>query len=133
MKFPNKTVIIQFIKFGLVGVSNTFVSLAVYYLFLWVNQDLYLLGNVAGWVISVANAFFWNNKYVFTSGNAGWKSTLMKLGKTYLSYGITFVLSTVLLYLEVDIFCWSAVISPIINLLITIPLNFFLNKFWAFR
>ena len=57
----------------------------------------------------------------------------MKLGKTYLSYGITFVLSTVLLYLEVDIFCWSAVISPIINLMITIPLNFFLNKFWAFR
>lgn len=28
----------QFIKFGLVGVSNTAVSMAVYYIFLWISQ-----------------------------------------------------------------------------------------------
>ena len=27
----------QFIKFGLVGVSNTAVSMAVYYIFLWIS------------------------------------------------------------------------------------------------
>lgn len=133
MKQWNRENLLQFLKFGIVGVSNTLVSLAVYYLFLWVNPALYLVGNVAGWVISVANAFYWNHKYVFRSGNEGVSTTLKKLGKTYLTYGATFLLSTGLLYLEVDVLRWSAVISPVVNLLITIPLNFLLNKFWAFR
>lgn len=133
MNLPEKASVIQFIKFGLVGVSNTAISLLVYYIVLWVNPAWYLAGNVAGWIISVANAYFWNNKYVFTGGKTGWRTTLRKLGRTYLSYGATFLLSTALLYLEVDVLHWSAVVSPIINLLVTIPLNFLLNKFWAFR
>lgn len=133
MKQWNRENLLQFLKFGIVGVSNTLVSLAVYYLFLWVNPALYLVGNVAGWVVSVANAFYWNHKYVFRSENEGVSATIKKLGKTYLTYGTTFLLSTSLLYLEVDVLDWSAVISPVVNLLITIPLNFLLNKFWAFR
>lgn len=133
MKLPNMRPWIQFIKFGLVGVSNTAISLVVYYIFLWIDRDLYLAGNIVGWVASVANAFFWNNKYVFTSESSGWKAGIKKIGKTYLSYGATFVLSTILLYLEVEILSWSAAVSPLINLFITIPLNFLLNKFWAFR
>lgn len=133
MKQEKWKTLIQFIKFGLVGVSNTAISLAVYYLFLWINEDWYLAGNVVGWVVSVANAFFWNERYVFTQKDQSFANILKRIGKTYLSYGATFLLSTALLYLEVDVWQWSAVISPIVNLLITIPLNFLLNKFWAFR
>lgn len=128
-----KQSLLQFIKFGIVGVSNTLISLMVYYIVLWFNADWYLAGNVAGWVISVANAFFWNERYVFVQQQRDFRSTLKRIGKTYLSYGATFVLSTVLLYLEVDMWHWSAVIAPVVNLMITIPLNFLLNKFWAFK
>ena len=120
-------------KFGIVGVSNTAISLIVYYIIYWINPEWYMIGNVAGWVISVANAFFWNNKYVFKSQSEGVKQLLKRIGKTYLSYGATFVMSTVFLYVEVDILHWSAVICPIINLVLTIPLNFLLNKFWTFH
>lgn len=133
MKAPSKQSFFQFIKFGVVGVSNTAVSLAIYYLVLWIAPRLYLFGNVLGWVVSVVNAFFWNNKYVFQSQTSDLTALLKKLGKTYLSYGVTFLLSTGLLYLEVAILGWSAVVSPILNLLITIPLNFLLNKFWTFH
>ena len=133
MNQQQKQTVIQFIKFGIVGVSNTLISLAVYYLVLWINADWYLLGNVAGWIVSVANAFFWNERYVFIQQWHGFGAMLKRIGKTYLSYGATFLLSTVLLYLEVDLWHWSAVISPVINLLITIPLNFLLNKFWTFK
>ena len=125
--------IVQFLKFGLVGISNTAVSLAVYYLFLWIDDSLYLWGNVVGWVVSVANAFYWNNKYVFAQHCEGFAPLMKRLLRTYLSYGATFLLSTALLYLEVDMLGWSAVFSPVINLLVTIPLNFLLNKFWAFQ
>ena len=129
----NKKNIIQFLKFGIVGVSNTVISLAVYYLVIYINKDLYLMGSIAGWIISVGNAFFWNERYVFKQKNGNFKITLKRLGKTYLCYGITFLLSTIMLYLEVDVWNWSEMISPLFNLLITIPLNFFMNKFWTFK
>lgn len=132
-RMKNTKTVLQFFKFSIVGLSNTFVSLAIYYIFLWVNKDFYLIGNIVGWTISVINAFYWNNKYVFENSLNGFLQTIRKIGKTYLSYGATFVLSTILLYFEVDLWRWSSVISPVINLLITIPLNFLLNKFWAFH
>lgn len=121
----------QFIKFGIVGISNTVISLAVYYLFLWISHSLYLVGSIAGFIVSVANSFYWNNKYVFeTKGQANWFHRLLK---TYVAYGGTAILATVLLWLEVDIMHWSDVLMPIVNLLITIPLNYIVNKLWAFK
>ena len=129
----NKTTVFQFVKFGIVGVSNTAISLIVYYIIYWINPEWYMIGNIAGWVISVSNAFFWNNRYVFKSQSEGMRQLLNRIGKTYLSYGATFLMSTAFLYVEIDILHWSAVICPIINLVLTIPLNFLLNKFWTFH
>ena len=55
-KYPGT--FMQFIKFGLVGISNTAISLAVYYIFLWINHSLYLVGSIVGFIVSVANSFF---------------------------------------------------------------------------
>ena len=128
-----KQLVLQFIKFGLVGVSNTLVSWACYYLFLWINEDLYLVGSVVGTVVSIANAFFWNDKYVFQSAESDRKNKLKRLGKTYVSYGGTSLLGMMLLWLEVHILGLSKVWAPPVNLVVTIPLNFLINKFWTFR
>lgn len=128
-----KTLILQFLKFGLVGVSNTLVSWACYYLFLWIDENLYIVGSVIGTVVSIANAFFWNDRFVFKGGRNDWKSKLKRLGKTYVSYGFTSILSTVLLWAEVQFFGIGKGIAPVINLLITVPLNFLINKCWTFR
>lgn len=130
-----KKLIIQFIKFGLVGVSNTLISLLVYYILVYFKCN-YIIANTLGFIISVLNAYYWNNKYVFKQNkeveNAP-KSKWKKLLKVYASYGVTFLLSTFLLYVMVDCLHVSEYIAPIINLCITIPLNFIFNKFWAFK
>ena len=126
------TSIRQFIKFGLVGVSNTLVSWICYYFFLWIDESLYLIGGIVGTVLSIANAFFWNDRFVFKNGNNDWRSKLKRLGKTYISYGGTSLLGMVLLWVEVNIFNISKVIAPPINLAITVPLNFLFNKYWTF-
>lgn len=128
-----KNTLIQFIKFGLVGVSNTVVSMVCYYLFLWIDPALYLLGSFVGTVVSIANAFFWNDRFVFAGGSKDVKSTLRRLGKTYISYGGTSLLSIVMLWVEVNLFSVNKSLAPIVNLLITIPLNFVINKLWTFR
>lgn len=123
----------QFFKFGLVGVSNTAVSLGVYYLVLWMNPELYMLGSVLGTILSIFNAFIWNDLFVFTGNPKDFKSVMKRLGKTYISYGGTSALSTALLWVEVELLFVSELYAPIINLVITIPLNYLINKFWTFK
>lgn len=123
----------QFIKFGVVGLSNTAVSMGIYYIFLWISEDLYMVGSILGTILSIANAFIWNDLFVFTGNPKDMKSVLNRLVRTYISYGGTSILSNVLLWAEVTFFAVSKLIAPVVNLLITIPLNFMINKFWTFK
>lgn len=134
MKWIDRTnrlaVLLQFVKFGIVGLSNTLISTGVYYVFIWIDPKFYFAGNVAGWIVSVANGFFWNNRFVFRDSEFTWQKKLLR---TYLAYGGSLILGSVLLVLQVRLLGISEWLAPWINLVITIPLNFLLNKFWAFK
>ncbi len=130
----------QLIGFGLVGVLNTTIGLVIYYLFIWINTDWYILGNLVGFVVSTFNAYIWNSKFVFNDKKKvdnlpkkRLRDSKSEILKTYLSYATTLCLSTFLLYIWVDIFNISAIIAPIINLFLTIPLNFLMNKYWVYK
>lgn len=123
----------QFVKFGLVGLSNTVISYVVYVVLICMGA-VYLLANVGSFVVSVLNAYYWNNKYVFVENEREQRSHLKTLIKTFITYGSTMlVLNSVLLILWIDILHIEPLIAPIINLVITIPLNFIINKVWAFK
>lgn len=127
-RLTGKNSFIQFIKFGLVGISNTIVGFGVYYLLYYCGVH-YLISNILSWLISVFNAFYWNNKYVFQAGSSWWKTLL----RTYISYGASLIISTMMMYVLVALIHISPVIAPVICLVVTIPMNFILNKFWAFK
>ncbi len=119
----------QFIKFCLVGVSNTAISLGIYYIFVAVNRDFYIVGNIVGFVVSVLNSYFWNSRFVFKKRDEKGKTII----KTFVAYSTNLIIGTLMLYLLVDVLNISAFIAPLINLLITIPLNYFLNKKWVMK
>ena len=133
--------LVQFIKFGIVGLSNTLISYVIYAVSLLLFQrfaifgaNAYLVSQVLAFVISVAWSFYWNNKYVFTQNEGETRSIWRALLKTYISYSFTgLFLNTLLLILWVQMLHISEFIAPIINLLVSVPLNFIINKFWAFR
>ncbi len=123
----------QFVKFGLVGVSNTLISYVVYLVGVFVGMH-YLVASILGFIISVVNAFFWNNRYVFKTEEGEQRNILESFCKTVLSYaGTGLVLNNILLVIQIDFLSWPETMAPLVNLLITIPLNFLLNKLWAFR
>lgn len=131
----------QFIKFGIVGVSNTLISYVLYVVslllfqkFNWFGKLDYLVAQAVAFVLSVLWSFYWNNKMVFKI-EEGQKRNLWKaLLKTYVSYSFTgLFLNSALLVLWVDILHVSEFVAPIINLLVSVPLNFLINKFWAFK
>ena len=133
--------LMQFVKFGIVGLSNTIISYVIYAVSLLLFQrfaifgtNAYLVSQVLAFVISVAWSFYWNNKYVFTQNEGETRSIWRALLKTYISYSFTgLFLNTLLLILWVQMLHISEFIAPIINLLVSVPLNFIINKFWAFR
>lgn len=123
-----RDVIVQFIKFSIVGISNTVLGLGVYYILLFFSVH-YLIANIISGIVSIFNAYYWNNRYVFSGSNA-WIKTLMR---TYLSYGMSFLLTTILLWIFVEKCLVSQLVAPILTLFITTPLNFLMNKFWTFK
>lgn len=119
----------QFVKFCLVGLSNTAISLAVYYIFVLINPRLYLVGNAAGFVVSVLNSYFWNSRFVFKKEDEKAKTIV----KTFVAYGSNLLIGSVLLWLFVDVCHLSELIAPLLQLVVTIPLNYVLNKFWVMK
>jgi putative flippase GtrA len=128
-----KETITQFMKFGIVGLSNTIISYAIYSLLVYFNLH-YIFASIIAFIVSVLNSFFWNNKYVFKKGHEQKRNVLHSLLKTYLSYAFTgLVLQNLLLFVFIDIMHISKYIAPLFGLTITVPLNFILNKLWAFK
>lgn len=132
---------LQFVKFALVGVTNTAVNYIIYVGALLGLQALhilpqadYLVATGVGFVLSVLWSYYWNDKYVFGRREGEERSLWRSLLKTYASYAFTgLVLNSLLSVFWVEVLHWSKLVSPIINLLISVPLNFVLNKFWAFK
>lgn len=147
----------QFIRFGLVGVSNTLVSYVAYALTFKLT-DNYFLANVLSWLISVLNAYLWQNLFVFREDTGAQKRIWWKvLVKTYLAYAFTgLFLNNVLLWLWVDVIDisrfaagfiafladyglkmsgreFAGYVGPFLNMVFVIPINFVMNKFWAYR
>lgn len=126
---PKTEALIQLVKFCAVGVLNTAVNYAVYALMVLAGV-YYIAGSLIAFAVSTANAYFWNDRFVFKSSGRRWRGIL----KTYCSYALTGIfLNNALLYLLVDICGISELLSPLLVLVVTIPCNFLLNKFWTFR
>lgn len=119
----------QFFAFSAVGVANTLISLLVYYLFISLGVP-YLVANALGFVAGVLNAYFWNSRCVFKAPEARKSFIFLKMS---VAYGATFLLSCLLMYVMIERMGISDLLAPILNLFVTTPANFFLNKCWAFK
>ena len=121
------------------GLSNTIISYVIYVVSLLIMQKYqmlpktdYLVAQFFGFVLSVLWSFYWNRRFVFKEGaeKVSWPVALLK---TYASYAFTgILLNSILSFLWVEYLHIPKLIAPVINLLVSVPLNFILNKFWAF-
>ena len=148
--------LIQFIKFGLVGVSNTAISYGIemlcYYVlfkntkFIGILNLLALLGistdgnnvkivitTIIAFVVSVSNSYFWNNRYVFGSGKKSFSEHFKTYFKTFACYGITGLILSPIIKILLTKISVPFFIASLGALVITVPLNFVMNKFWAFK
>lgn len=125
--------VIQFLKFSIVGLSNTIVSYLVYAALLFFGVN-YIVANIVSYFAGVINSFYWNNKYVFDNERSDLSSLISSFSKLLASSGFTgLIINNILLYFWVSVLGISSILGPLLNLFVTYPLNYILSKYWAFK
>ncbi|MCF0181911.1 MAG: GtrA family protein [Muribaculaceae bacterium] len=60
---------IQLLKYGVIGMSNTLITLIAFYVLNTLCGMPYGAANVIGYVLGVLNSFYWNRQWVFKTKN----------------------------------------------------------------
>jgi putative flippase GtrA len=128
-----KEKIIPLIRYLAIAFFDTVLSYSVYGLLLFFKAH-YLVGSVCGFTVSTTSAFFLNTTFVFTPKGEKPQYTLTGLIKTFCTYGFTGVITyNILLIIWIELFHVPKMIAPILSTSFNFPINFCLNKYWAFK
>lgn len=134
-----KKTFFQFVRFCIVGFSNTFFSYGVYVLVLVFMRDYnrswdYFIANIVSFLIGTLWAFFWGTKFVFRVRHRNIQEAARALLKSYTVYGMTgLLLCNVLSWIWIAKLEISRYLAPLLNLMVSVPINYFLNRFWTFK
>jgi len=124
-----RPVVVQFVKFGIVGISNTLITFAVYTLLLKVFGVWYLAASAIGFIVGAVNGFLLNRAWTFR-GHVGDSFTPVRWGIVQ-SSGLA--LNEGLLYLWVDGLGINKLIAQALAIVIVTTVTFFVNRAWTFR
>lgn len=131
--------LIQFIKFGLVGVMNTAVDFLVFALLTWLGLQ-YLLAQVFSYSAGTVNSYVVNKLWTFgAKGTAGGEQQqTVKVDKgEFARFALvnigTLLLSIALLYVLKTRLGFHPLVAKIGVTAVTVVVNYIGSKLWVFR
>ncbi len=113
----------EFWKFNIVGIVNTINYYILYLLFKEVFQMNYMTAHLLGFFISMIGSFYLNSYFTYRT-----KPTLKKFLQFPLTYVVNILVSTLAIYILVQLLSIHDNIAPIIATIIAIPFTFLLSK-----
>jgi putative flippase GtrA len=122
-------VVVQFVKFGIVGVSNTLLTFAVYTLLLKGFGVWYLAASAVGFVVGATNGFLLNRRWTFRD-HVGDALTPVRWAVVQ-SCGLA--INEGLLYLFVHDARLDKLLAQAFATVVVTLTTFFANRAWTFR
>ncbi len=140
MELNDRTPIVQFIKYALVGVMNTLITLAIIFVcksLLGINE---YVSNALGYIGGLINSFLWNKNWVFKVK----EDSVRQAVRFLLGFGICYALQFVAMYLlneQYGSYVWLIFGFPIsgygiancISMVLYTLANFVYNRLITFR
>jgi putative flippase GtrA len=118
----------RFIKFGLIGVINTAITIISYSFFVYIMDINYILANIIAYMLGMINSFIWNKNWVFRV-----KESDLSIYLRFLIVNLAMLgFNTLGLFILVNTFQLNKLISQIAVVGLGMVINFFLTKTWAF-
>lgn len=125
----------EVIRYLIIGVLTTVVSLATYYLCVHTilnasNAIELQIANIISWVVSVTFAFFTNRSYVFKSKNTNVGKEAIDF---YISRIATLLIDMSLMFVFVTLLHCNDTITKLIVQFIIIVLNYIFSRIFVFK
>ena len=118
----------ELISYIFVGGCTTAVNFIIYWIFIKVIHQGWLVANIISWMGAVIFAFWANKRYVFKSINGSGKEAsqffILRLG--------TLVIESILLFIFIQLLGANEMLSKIVVSVITVISNYGLCKFKIF-
>lgn len=92
----HKTVI-QLLKYGVIGLSNTFITWIAFFVLNSLLGVPYMLSNAVGYVLGVVNSFIWNRTWVFKAKSDIKREAVLFVVGFLLCYGLQSIVSVIML------------------------------------
>jgi putative flippase GtrA len=122
-------VVVQFLKFGIVGVSNTLITFVIYTLLLKVFGVWYIAASAIGFIVGAVNGFLLNRRWTF-AGHVGDALTPVRWAVVQ-SGGLGVNLG--LLYLLVHDADLDELVAQALATVVVTVSTFLINRAWTFR
>jgi len=124
----NNDIATQAVKFCIVGCINTLITLIIYNLCVWFGFHP-IIGILAGYGCGIISSWNLNASWTFSKENKKGRIYFIKFLLIAICIIIISMLLTFILY---NIFGMNKHLIPFLVLLITVPTNFLLNKYFVF-
>ena len=123
-KIKDKSYILEFIKFTIVGFINTFSNYAFYLLFMNICLIQYKMSYILGYILSLVGSYFMNTYFTYKER--------FKI-KTFLLFPLTyipnFIIQFVGVILLVDYMSINDAIAPLITTVVAMPITFIAMRY----
>lgn len=113
---------LPFVRFIIVGCINTMNYYILYLLFMYLGLG-YLTSHTLGFVVSMIGSFYLNCYFTYKV-----KPTVKKFVEFPLTYVLNYSVSTLSLFVLVNLFSFNEFLSPIIASIIPIPFTYLTSK-----
>jgi putative flippase GtrA len=125
----NAALVRQFVKYGVVGASNTVLTFATYsVLVVWIGVP-YLVALVVGYLPGALNSYLLNRHWTFGAGHLSHAHTGTRFA---IVQGCAIVVNFGALYVLVDEFHVEKILAQAILTVPVVAITFFINRTWTF-
>lgn len=122
-------VVAQFLKFGLVGVSNTLLTFVVFTILVKALGVWYVAASAIGFVVGACNGFLLNRTWTF-KGHSGGSSAALRWAVVQ---GCGLAADLGLIYLFVTGAGMPKLLGQALAIALVVGATFFVNRTWTFR
>lgn len=120
----------NFIKFCLVGGSNTLITLLFFYMFNKILSINYMISSILGYLCGMLNSFVLNKLWTFRNNE---KRLFPQLIKFIFVNSTSLGINLLLMYIFINKLHFDSMASQIIATGFTIISNYIGSRFWVFK
>ena len=124
MNIKDRSNLIEFLKYAIVGCINTADYYLSYLIFMDIFKFSYKISFVMGYVVSIVGSYFLNTYFTYKQ-----KPSVKKFLIFPLTYVPNFIIQYVGMSLLVDRINMSRKVAPVITALVATPITFFVTKY----